>query len=57
MSHHKISIRASKSDGEGWRALPQDHGPSVEHKSFYGHSRGRCVHEFCGDRLVQRLPS
>ena len=27
MSHPIISKSVSKPDGEGWRALPQDHGP------------------------------
>ena len=30
MSRPIISKYVSKPDGEGWRALPQDHGPSVQ---------------------------
>ena len=33
MSHPIISTHVSEYDSEGWRAIPQDHGPSV---SFEG---------------------
>ena len=57
MSNPIISTHVSEYDSEGWRALPQDHGPSVEHKPTCVRSRGRWAYEFCGDRLAGVSPA
>ena len=41
MSNPIISTCVSEYDNEGWRAIPQDHGPDVEHKLTCVRSRGR----------------
>ena len=44
MSNPIISTRVSEYDSEGWRAIPQDHGPSV-------------LPEFCGTALSSGSPA
>ena len=57
MSHPIISTGVSEYDGEGWRAIPQDHGPSVEHKLTYVRLRGLGFMSFAGTALPGVSPA
>ena len=57
MSNPIISTRVSEYDGEGWRAIPQDHGPSVIYKLTCVRLRGRWVLSFAGTALSSGSPA